>query len=457
LKNLTRVGHPTAATAPEPVDFYSPDTFNFTTLDVSADGKTLTVSSVGMEATAQNAALEYANGPQAQTLFSFQIDAVSNVADLATLSLSGVTTTPVFDAATASYTASVPGNTVAVTLTPTTAQAGATITVNGAALVSGSASVPVNVGSNTITVLVTAQDGGTTKSYTITVTRAAAPSYAFTAATSSVADSASSVALSITRTGDTTVASSVTVSTANGTALSSTDYTALSSQSVSFAANATTSTVSVPVLYRSGINGTRTFTATLANPSTGCLVGTPATTTVTITDADSAAAIAGPSSSASPYVLPIDSNWQTRSLLTVGDSIGGYQMAGIPDGLGAYDNNDGTITLLMNHELGSTVGVARAHGGLRLRVGHQQEHPRCRLRQGLDPQRLQLERRDPKLRRHHLDACLQPLLLGRPASPERLLQRRYRTRHHRSPVHGRRRRWRKWLGRRQRRQRTEQG
>ena len=75
LKNLVRDGDPTAGTSPQAVDFYSPDTFNFTTLDVSADGKTLSVKSIGMDATAQNAGIEYANGPQARTLFSFDIDA----------------------------------------------------------------------------------------------------------------------------------------------------------------------------------------------------------------------------------------------------------------------------------------------------------------------------------------------------------------------------------------------
>jgi len=35
-------------------------------------------------------------------------------------------------------------------------------------------------------------------------------------------------------------------------------------------------------------------------------------------------------------------------------------MVGIPDGLGAYDNRDGSFTLLMNHELGSDKGVVRA-------------------------------------------------------------------------------------------------
>jgi hypothetical protein len=53
----------------------------------------------------------------------------------------------------------------------------------------------------------------------------------------------------------------------------------------------------------------------------------------------------------------------TKSLLTVGDAAGnGYRMVGIPDGLGAYDNGDGTFTLLSNHELSSSQGVARDHG-----------------------------------------------------------------------------------------------
>jgi hypothetical protein len=77
LHNLTRDSDPTAGTNPQPVDFYSPDTFNFTVLDVSANGKTLTVSSIGMNSTAQNAGIEYANGPQARTLFSFQIEGLN--------------------------------------------------------------------------------------------------------------------------------------------------------------------------------------------------------------------------------------------------------------------------------------------------------------------------------------------------------------------------------------------
>lgn len=71
----------------------------------------------------------------------------------------------------------------------------------------------------------------------------------------------------------------------------------------------------------------------------------------------------GPPIQATSYVVPLVPGVSTQSLLTVGDSVGGYRMAGIPDGLGAFDNGDGTFTLLMNHELGETSGVPRLHGG----------------------------------------------------------------------------------------------
>ncbi|MEI7978105.1 MAG: choice-of-anchor I family protein, partial [Bacteroidota bacterium] len=72
---------------------------------------------------------------------------------------------------------------------------------------------------------------------------------------------------------------------------------------------------------------------------------------------------AGISSSQTPYLTTNRSDVSFTSILTVGDGVGTYKMAGIPDGLGAFDNNNGTFTLLMNHEINSTLGVARAHGG----------------------------------------------------------------------------------------------
>jgi hypothetical protein len=70
----------------------------------------------------------------------------------------------------------------------------------------------------------------------------------------------------------------------------------------------------------------------------------------------------GPSSSEPPYLVRTHPGIVTKSILTTGDSVGGYRMVGIPDGLGAYDNGDGTFTLLSNHEIPSGEGVVRAHG-----------------------------------------------------------------------------------------------
>jgi hypothetical protein len=74
LRNVTRLGDPAADTLRQPADFYSPDTFNYNVLDVSADGKTLTVTSYGINSTVQNGFVEYdpVNNPE-QSLFSFQI------------------------------------------------------------------------------------------------------------------------------------------------------------------------------------------------------------------------------------------------------------------------------------------------------------------------------------------------------------------------------------------------
>src|SRR5262249_46373857 len=106
LHDLVRDGDPTARTAPQAVDFYNPDTFNFTVLDVSADGKTLTVKSIGMDATEQNAGIEYANGPQARTIFSFQVDAAPTEASVIT----GLQFDRQSVAAGSSYSASVSGS-----------------------------------------------------------------------------------------------------------------------------------------------------------------------------------------------------------------------------------------------------------------------------------------------------------------------------------------------------------
>ncbi|HET6887412.1 MAG TPA: alkaline phosphatase D family protein [Candidatus Udaeobacter sp.] len=71
LQDVRRSGDPHADRLRQPADFYSPDTFNYNVLDVSADGKTLTVTSYGINSTVQNGFVEYdpVNNPERE-LFS---------------------------------------------------------------------------------------------------------------------------------------------------------------------------------------------------------------------------------------------------------------------------------------------------------------------------------------------------------------------------------------------------
>ncbi len=83
LHNVAREGDATAAITPQPVDFYSPDTFNYNKFDVTPDGKTLTIASYGINSTVQNSFPEYdaVHNPERQ-IFSFQIDAASDFAGI---------------------------------------------------------------------------------------------------------------------------------------------------------------------------------------------------------------------------------------------------------------------------------------------------------------------------------------------------------------------------------------
>ena len=100
--------------------------------------------------------------------------ALSSNADLSALTLSEGTLNPVFNANTTSYTIAVANSVAQTTLTATYAEPHATIKLNGNIMTSGLASAPIalNVGANTVAVVVCAQDNTTTKTYTVTVNRA---------------------------------------------------------------------------------------------------------------------------------------------------------------------------------------------------------------------------------------------------------------------------------------------
>jgi hypothetical protein len=99
----------------------------------------------------------------------------SSDATLSDLVISQGTLTPSFADDTYTYTTSVGNSVSSLSVTPTANDTNATITVNGMAVASGAASsdIALSVGENTVTILVTAQDGITMQTYTITITRAA--------------------------------------------------------------------------------------------------------------------------------------------------------------------------------------------------------------------------------------------------------------------------------------------
>ena len=100
--------------------------------------------------------------------------ALSDNANLGSLTISSGTLSPQFSSSDITYTASVDNSVTQVTVTPTASDSSATIAVNGNTVTSGTGHIltGLNVGTTTVTVIVTAQDS-TTKTYIITLTRAA--------------------------------------------------------------------------------------------------------------------------------------------------------------------------------------------------------------------------------------------------------------------------------------------
>jgi uncharacterized lipoprotein YajG len=91
----------------------------------------------------------------------------STNADLSTLTVSSGTLSPDFSAENTMYSVSVANAVTSITVTGTKADSTATVSANNGV------AQDLNVGANTITIMVTAQNGTTVKNYVVTVTRAA--------------------------------------------------------------------------------------------------------------------------------------------------------------------------------------------------------------------------------------------------------------------------------------------
>lgn len=103
----------------------------------------------------------------------------------------------------------------------------------------------------------------------------------------SVNEDGGTVTLTFRRTDDVSTAVSASFSTSDGSAAAGTDYTAQSNVPVSFAINEFEKSLTVPILDRTGISASRSFTVTLANASSGAQIVSPNSATITIHDTDS--------------------------------------------------------------------------------------------------------------------------------------------------------------------------
>lgn len=96
----------------------------------------------------------------------------SSDASLSALAVSAGALTPAFQSGMLNYDVTVAATDSSITVTPTTSHAGATVAVNGNAVTSGAASpaIALTTGDNTISVVVTAEDG-TVNTYTLSIYR----------------------------------------------------------------------------------------------------------------------------------------------------------------------------------------------------------------------------------------------------------------------------------------------
>jgi len=166
-------------------------TQSMTVKPVTADGTaTLTVNGVSLLSGTVSAPISLAvgsntiavavtaqDGTTTRTYSITVTRAPSSNANLISIGSSSNPLNPAFTGATTSYSLNVSNATLSMTVKPVTSDPNATLTINGAPATSGTVSAPISlaVGSNTVSIAVTAQDGTTTKTYTITVTRALSP------------------------------------------------------------------------------------------------------------------------------------------------------------------------------------------------------------------------------------------------------------------------------------------
>ncbi len=169
-----------------------------------------------------------------------------------------------------------------------------------------------------------------------------------------VAESVGNLLLSVRRSGGLAAASTVAYRTStNGVAVAGSDFTAASGI-LSFAANETNKTITIPITNDAIIEGDETFTVTLSSP-TGEAVLSTSVITVTISDNDSTIAWATNTTTVNEGAGTVSLTLLRAGTLTLTNSILFSVKAGTA-GSSDYVSTNGTITFLPN-ETNKTVTV----------------------------------------------------------------------------------------------------
>ena len=187
-------------------------------------------------------------------------------------------------------------------------------------------------GNKTLTVALSSPVGGATitnpgsASLTITGDAAAPGTLGLSASTDVVAQSAGTATVTVNRTGGTNGAVSVVYATSNGTAVSGTDFTAISGTLNWASGDATAKTIAVPISNATPFSGSKSFAITLSAPGGGATLSTPSNATVSITG-DAAAAVGSVQLSATTYTVAQSAGAFVVTVHRTGGSSGAFSVA----------------------------------------------------------------------------------------------------------------------------------
>jgi hypothetical protein len=194
-------------------------------------------------------------------------------------------------------------------------------------------------GNKTFSVALSAPTGGATiaspGSATVSISgdAVATGNLQLSASSYSVAQTAGSLTVTVNRTGGSSGAIGVSYATANGTAVSGTDYTKETGTLQWVSGDASAKTISIPISGATPFSGSKSFSVALSAATGGAAVGSPATATVSITG-NAAAAVGSLQLSASSYAVAQSGGSLSVTVNRTGGSSGAVSVA--------YDTSDGT-------------------------------------------------------------------------------------------------------------------